>query len=54
MLQIMKKPWKTGMKKHLDNLIEMKGTEMIKNYRRNVIPKANAPLVKLMNLIWGL
>lgn len=54
MLQNMKKPWKTGMKKHSHNLIEMKGTEMLKNIRRNTIVKANAPLLKLMNLAWGL
>ena len=54
MLQNIKKPWKTGMKKHSHNLIELKGTEMIKNIRRNTIIKANAPIVKLMNLIWGL
>lgn len=35
------------------NLKKEKGNSM-KNIRRNTIIKANAPIVKLMNLIWGL
>lgn len=54
MLQNMKFLGKKGMKKASVNLIEMKGTVMIKNLNRYVIPKANAPIVKLMNLLWGL
>lgn len=35
-------------------LLEVKGQNMLNKNRRNTIEKANAPIVKLMNLIWGL
>lgn len=35
-------------------LKEMKGQNMLNKNRRNTIVKANAPIVKLMNLVWGL
>lgn len=35
-------------------LQKVKGQNMLKNNRRHTIEKANAPIVKLMNLVWGL
>jgi hypothetical protein len=54
MLQNTKKQRKKGMNLSSALLKIRKGQKMFNKNRRNTIIKANAPIVKLMNLIWGL
>lgn len=53
MLQKSKKTEKKGMNLSSGYLQKGKGQNMLNKNRRNTI-KANAPIVKLMNLVWGL